>query len=430
MPFLDKGLTDAALRSLLKNPPPQGTQTDYFDDPAKGGLRGLFVKHSYGGTLTWYLMWYDKGKSKAHKLGRYPALTLAVARNEAKRLQVELNDDPDHLTKRRQAEIEADAKRLTFAMVVATFEKLYIAKNGLRTGKVMMQQINKHLMPKFAEREFKTIKRLEIAEHLDVIEEQHGAAMANSVLAVFRSIAGFHASRDNEYNSPIVKQMKRYKPKPRTRVLDDAEIKAFWAASAKLGVYGALARIGLLTGQRKAKLANMKWSDIRDGIWTLGHEEREKPNAGKIKLPALALSIIESQPRLDKNPYVFPAMHKRAKPFNAFGQFAIILTKAEREIIPDMPSHTLHDLRRTFRTKCSELGIARDTAERCIGHTIGSIVERTYDQHKYFNATSHAFATVAQHVQTLVDPPPSNVVSLRRERAQGRRARTPASGTP
>jgi hypothetical protein len=36
MPMLDRGLNDAALRSMMTNPPERGKQIDYFDDPAKG----------------------------------------------------------------------------------------------------------------------------------------------------------------------------------------------------------------------------------------------------------------------------------------------------------------------------------------------------------------------------------------------------------
>lgn len=418
-------LTDATLRALLNEPPPPRKQIDYFDDETKG----LFIKHSYGGTITWYLMFYTKGgKSKIHKLGRYPALKLAEARVKAQRLQVALHDDRDHFEKLKLAEIEAAAKRLTFAVIVDKFKKLYIEKNKLRTGRVMMQQIEKHLMPTFGDREFKSIRRSEISARLDQIEDNHGPAMADAVLAVFRSIASFHETRDDDYTSPIVKGMKRSRPTPRDRALSHDEIKAFWAACAKLGTYGALARVCLLTGQRRTKVAGMKWADIKAGVWTLGHVEREKPNCGMIKLAPSVLTLIDAQPVLEGNPYVFSAMHKR-KPFNAWGQYALTLTKAERVILPDMPEHTLHDLRRTFRTLCSEIDIDRDTAERCMGHLIGNAIERTYDVHKYTAKMTAAFAAVAQHVQNIVTPPPSNVVRLRKTGGTAAGVRTPRHRT-
>lgn len=105
----------------------------------------------------------------------------------------------------------------------------------------------------------------------------------------------------------------------------------------------------------------MRWTDVKAGVWTLGHEPHEKPNCGMIKLARSVVAMIESQPVLDGNPYIFPAMYKR-RPFNAFGQYALELTKAERAALPNMEEHTLHDLRSTFRTLCSEIDIDREHA--------------------------------------------------------------------
>ena len=62
----------------------------------------------------------------------------------------------------------------------------------------------------------------------------------------------------------------------------------------------------------------MKWDDIRDGVWTIASEEREKGTAGKIKLPHLALALIEAQPQIAGNPYIFAGRGKTA--FNSFSQ--------------------------------------------------------------------------------------------------------------
>jgi hypothetical protein len=90
-------------------------------------------------------------------------------------LQEAIRKDPDHLGKIKRAEDDVQ----TFAIVASKFKKLYIEKNALRTGKVMWQQIEKHLMPTFREVEFATIKRRSLMECLDKIEAANGAAMVN-----------------------------------------------------------------------------------------------------------------------------------------------------------------------------------------------------------------------------------------------------------
>ena len=71
-----------------------------------------------------------------------------------------------------------------------------------------------------------------------------------------------------------------------------------WRAAEKNGQFGAFVRLALLTGQRRAKLATMRWSDIdEDGVWTIPTEAREKGNPGSLALPPARADIIRAQPR-------------------------------------------------------------------------------------------------------------------------------------
>ena len=67
----------------------------------------------------------------------------------------------------------------------------------------------------------------------------------------------------------------------------------------------------LLTGQRLDKVRTMQHADISDdGVWTLPVEdkEREKGHIGAVQLPTLALQVIAAMPKVEGNPYVFPAV--------------------------------------------------------------------------------------------------------------------------
>ena len=61
----------------------------------------------------------------------------------------------------------------------------------------------------------------------------------------------------------------------------------------------------LLAGQRRAKVAKMRWNDIKvDGTWTIQTEPREKHNPGALQLPQVALDIINRQVRYASNDFV------------------------------------------------------------------------------------------------------------------------------
>jgi hypothetical protein len=134
-------MSDATIRNL--KPPPAPKQKSYFDNPAKrGGVRGLMLLHSYGGAKSWHVMHYEDGKSKLFKLGRFPTLGLSDARQAA----LDFLRDP-------KAHTEKPTTPDTFEHVVEQFFKIYVAKKGLRTAKIMRQRIDKHLMAPFKDRE-------------------------------------------------------------------------------------------------------------------------------------------------------------------------------------------------------------------------------------------------------------------------------------
>jgi len=113
--------------------------------------------------------------------------------------------------------------------------------------------------------------------------------------------------------------MRRSNGAKRERILNDDEIRAVWKACDGMGTFGAMVRVLLLSAQRKDKVGTMQWDDVVDGVWTMRKELREKSHAGTLKLPAMALAIIDAQPRLMDNPYVFAAGHGQ-RPFNSFSQ--------------------------------------------------------------------------------------------------------------
>ena len=418
-------LTDRTIANLT--PSPDRTQTNFYDR-GKGAAPGLFLKLSSGGGRSFWLNYRDKQKrgSRQIRLGPYPALTLTKAREKAREIVVALQLDPEYF--RKQKTEQEDSSFRSLENVAKDFKRRHIERKGLRTARVMWQIIEKHLIPEFGPRDIRTIKRSEIARHLDKIEDRHGPSMADSVLAILRSVCKFHATRDDDFSSPIVSGMKRAESNSRSRVLSDEEIRVFWSVTGTMGIFGGLLRVCLLTGQRRSKVNLMKHTDIspQDGVWTLGREKREKFNAEKIALPPLALTIIADMPRIHLNPYVFPGTRLRG-PFSGWGQSTEQLYKLMRQELPEMEHWVVHDLRRTFRTRCSMLKIDREVAERCLGHRIGNAVEQTYSRYGFDAEMADAFAKIADHISEIVNPTPSgsNVIKLAARRSKAPRQAPP-----
>lgn len=68
----------------------------------------------------------------------------------------------------------------------------------------------------------------------------------------------------------------------------------------------------------------------------------------------------------------------------------------------DIAHFTLHDLRRTLRTRLPELGVTPDIAERVIGHKPQGVIG-VYDLYAYVPERRDAVNRYAQHLGDLVD---------------------------
>jgi integrase len=169
-----------------------------------------------------------------------------------------------------------------------------------------------------------------------------------------------------------------------------------------------MVKLLLLTGQRREKVGSMRWADLKNGVWSMPREPREKTNPGVLPLPQAAIEIIDARDQVADNPFVFPGRVK-GQAFNSYSQGKAEL---DAKLPADMPGWTLHDLRRTARSLMSRTGVTPHIAERVLGHTIKG-VEGTYDRHAYDTEKAHALEKLAALIERIVNPPEGgNVVEM------------------
>lgn len=413
-----KRLTEEGVAKL--KPPPKGKQVDYYDTITPG----LVLRMNYGGAKIWRALYYVKRHGKdgkpvpiptTYKLGRYPTLKLKGARDKARAFL----EDP------QKAKAKADAQAATgsFRQVAENFVTRHVKARGkeLRTHGEIERIISKYLMPGWQDRSFQDIQRRDIADLLDHVEDGHGPRQADMVLAVIRKMMNWYATRDDDYRSPVVRGMHRHGQHKRDRWLADDEIRALWTACGDKGTYGALLKVLLVTGARRDKVATMKWEDLAENtdeetdppvryvVWKIARERGEKGAAERLRLPKLALDVIDAQPRLVGNPYVFAAAIGGG-PFNSFSQ-------RKTELDEKMPEGTepwvLHDLRRTARKLMTRAGVRVDVGELALGHSIKGIRAHYDDPGEYQPMIDAAVQAVANEVERILNPPGDNVVRMR-----------------
>jgi integrase len=376
-------------------PPPQPlkppTQVVFLDTLQHGLALVLVV--SYGGTKSFRVLTYREGQPHSIKLGTYPNMTLKQARDAA----WDYYKNPQKFTEQKLVG--------TFAEISAEWYKRHVERKGLRTAAEIRRHLDRYVLPKWRNRKFLELRRIDVNNLLDEIADEHGGPQADAVLATIRAIMNWYEYRDEDYRNPIIRGMRRSEPVARERTLNATEVKLIWDAAGQCGIFGAAVKLLLLTGQRKDIVANMRWTDIGpDGTWTIPTSPRKKSDIGKVKLPPMALDIIQAQPKIIGNSFVFAGRGRVA--YNSYGQGKDDLDA----LVPDVEPWRLHDLRRTARSLMSQIdNIPTDLAERVLGHKIPG-VRGVYDRYDRTEEKSKALQLLADKVRSIVDPPPSNVL--------------------
>jgi integrase len=346
-------------------------------------------------------------------------VTPDTARAKAKVLQgkVVAGRDPhaEQQAVRDRAVKAKQAGKNTVNAVLDLFIARHVEKN-LRSAANVKRCLEVYARPRIGSKSIYDVKRKDIVEMLDAIEDADKAVTADRVLAYVRKAFNWYAARDDEFLPPIVKGMARTKPaeRARTRALADDEICSLWAALESTDSpepFRAIVRVLLLTAQRKNEIGLMRAEEI-DGDTLIIPAERYKtgiPNA--VPLTAEARRWIGDR----KTGYMFSSTGGK-KPFNGYSKAkaqldAVIAKQRKAAKLKPMPEWRLHDLRRTARSLMSRAGVSSDVAEMALGHKLSG-VRGVYDRHSYADEKRDAMERLATLIGRIIDPPKGNVIQM------------------
>lgn len=282
----------------------------------------------------------------------------------------------------------------------------------LRTKREIERQLKVYVYPRWEAKPFVSIRRGVVTQLMDELVDNHGPVQADRVLATLAKMFNWHRQYCEDYVSPVIPEMKRsgsHLARARDRILSDDEIRTIWKACGEIGTFGAFVKVAMLCGQRRAKVVEMRWDDIVAGVWTIPTEAREKVNARSLKLPPLAIEIIEALPKVKDNPFVFAGRGKKA--FHSFSDGKEDL-HAKAPIAP----WVLHDLRRSAKSLMARAGVRPDISERTLGHVIRG-VEGTYDRYGYDTEKAQALEALAGLVARILKGESGNLVPLTKAEA-------------
>jgi integrase len=384
-------------------------------------LAGFGVRVRPSGAMA-YIVSYRAGSGRAAPKKRLTVaavgkITPEQARTAAQGILGAVAHGRDPAKERRKAEA---ASSNTLRSVVEN----YLTREGgqLRTAGDRRAAFERLVYPTLGARQVDSIRRSEIVQLLDEVENENGPRMASLTLAYLRRAMNWHAARVDDFHSPIVRGMSRGVATKRDRVLTDDELRAFWrAAEGWEHPFSRLLRFILLTATRREEAAGMRWSELDGATWTIPAARYKTKVDFELPLSRAALDMLATAPRFGEIVFTttgetgIGGFSKFKAQFDALmlGELRDAAMKRGDDTAKMVLSRwTIHDLRRTARSLMTQAGVPPDHAERALGHVIGG-VRGVYDRHRYFEEKRQAFEALAAQIGRVLDPQP-NVVPMRR----------------
>jgi integrase len=389
----------------------RGKDEDFCWDTELEGY-GLRLRRRGDGSLrrSWVAQYRANGHTRRVDLGTVEKVTPAQAREAARKVlaKVALGHDP---------QAEKEAKRRQAAHTVRSTVDTYLAVKQRELRRASFRVTKLYLTgPYFRSLHsmaVSAVTRADVATCIRGIVHKHSvptAAAARRALSAFFAWSIADGLLGNGANP--VDGSHRPEPKPRDRVLSDAELVAIWNACDGNSDFDRIIRLLILLGSRRQEIGGMCWSeiDLDAGAWTLPKERSKNGRSHTVPLPPLALAIIKAVPRTSRD-HLFG---DRAD--SGFTGWYGAKAELDRRLADTVKAWRIHDLRRSTATKMADIGVEPHHIEAALNHFSGHRhgVAGIYNRSSYERAVKAALARWSEHILVLVEGRESNVVTLQR----------------
>jgi integrase len=406
-------LTEPTIKRLR---PPKAGRLEVGDDIVPGlvvrvtpsGLRSFSVIYKVPGeggvSPTGRLL---AGRQHRITLGQHPALSIAKAREEARKILEVVSEGRDPRPERRQQNL------IRHTNTVEAVTRRFIEQDAKRTvasWRNIQRCLALHVLPGLGDRPIRDVRRADVHSILDALVAEERVGAARETRKHLHRLFEFALDREIVTDNPV-HGMKRRDLAPNDdagRALDDAELCAVWAGTVALGYpMGPMLQLLILTGQRRGEWANSTRSEISFDLRTL-EIPAARHKSGRdhvVPLSGPAWEIVEALPVLEGDClFSTRAGHVPVSGFSkAKRQLDELALATLRRDEPDatLPRYRIHDLRVTCETRLADLGATREVRDAILGHAKPGL-QRTYNKHDYMDEKRAALADYAEHVLGVV----------------------------
>lgn len=339
------------------------------------------------------------GQFKRHKIGPVDIMKTAEARVQAKVVLGRIATGGDPLAERKLAKANV---KLTLSEMLDRYDKALELRRYVNR-KDVLTSLRTKLKPLLG-RDIRNITAADVAAEQTKQEEAGLQGAAKGLRTHARAFMSWCCDKQHVIPSnPLMGHRKeratradKVEQEEHGRAMSDAELVRVWNAADQSTAVGRLTRFYILTGCRRGEGAGLTRAMVEGEanaiLLPAEFTKQARPHYVPL-IPALA-SLLETCTRDSRSDLVFPSS-KTGGEMSGWSKFVISLRERSKV------DFTLHDIRRTFRTGLSRLGVDEDTAELAIGHARGELV-RIYNRDKAIGILWDAFQKWADHVEKIV----------------------------
>ena len=338
------------------------------------------------------------GKERRISLGRYGVLSADQARDMAGDWLRDARKGIDPAKVR-----EAKEKRLLFSELAERYITEYAeTEKSVSAAKEDTRRLRKVLIPLWGKRPAEEIGQFDIVKFRNRIKKEIGHHTANRYVALLSKMFNLAVEWGVREDNPA-RRRKDFKPFPeeaRDRWLRPDEIRRMFESLALESdpiIRGALAFL-LLTGARRGEALSAKWDDIDfdAAMWRIPKTKSGKPQT--IPISGQAMSVLQSLPRVDGCPWVFPGRAKDKPLTNLTRSWYKIRERA------GLTDCRIHDLRRSLGSMMVQAGASLYVTQRALRHADSRVTSEVYG-HLGDGPLRSAFEAVGEKVAALMRQP-------------------------
>lgn len=351
---------------------------------AVGGVAGLQLQ-IIGSSKVWVLRFALFGRRRRMGLGPSPAVSLASARDLARKAHDLIRNGQDPIDE-RQAKIDAQTVDSSTGMTFKRAAEQFIAahESGWSNAKHRLQwvsTIGTYALPVIGALQVDQVEQRHILQILEPIwkgKTETASRLRGRIEQIlsWSKVRGFRDGpnparwRDHlDLLLPSPEKISKVKHHPAVSLREAHHV---WSQICEVSGLGAQAlRLQILTAVRSGEARGARWDefDLDTHVWTIPAERMKAKKELRVPLSAQAIELLTSQPRIDGADLVFPS--SKLRPLSDMTLTAV-MRRLSRVEVP-------HGWRSTFRDWVGECtDYPGDLAEKALAHSVGSKVEQAY----------------------------------------------------